>query len=222
MTAESAYLEYYEHLLRLDRRGAEEVATRFLAERDDVVALFVDVLMPAMHHVGSEWERGRITVAQEHFVSAATTDLVRKFGPRLHAGEPRDASVAVAACVPGERHSIGLAMISDVLRAVGIHVHELRETTQAKAIRDFVLRSRADLLCLTCTIDVHLPAAVDLIALVRQARPGIAVVVGGGAIRGRDERILRSLDADYVAADAREVLRLIPSWSGPRGSLVKA
>lgn len=228
MAGGTPYLEYYDHLLRLDRRQAEQVVARYLAEQGDVVGLFVDVLMAALEHTGSEWERGKITVAHEHFISKVTSDLVRRFGPRhrvgprLHASPPPEATVAVASCVSGERHSIGLMMVCDVIRAAGINVHELGEGAPPEAIRDFVLQSRADLLCLSCAMDFHLPDAADLIAMVRQARPGIAVAVGGAALRGKDDRVLRFLDADYTGADAREVLRLVSTWSGPRGMLVTA
>lgn len=223
MAGETPYLEYYEHLLRLDRRQAGEVVTRYLAEQGDVIGLFVDVLMAALVHTGSEWERGKITVAHEHFISKVTSDLVRQVGPRLRASAPPDSGggpVAVASCVSGERHSIGLMMVCDVLRAAGIDVHELGEGAPPEAIRDFVLQSRADLLCLSCALDIHLPDAADLIGMVRHARPGIAVAVGGAALRGKGDRILRFLNADYIGADAREIQRLVPTWSGPRGPLV--
>jgi methanogenic corrinoid protein MtbC1 len=221
MVGEKPYLEYYGHLLRLDRRQAGEVVARYLDEQGDVVGLFVDVFMAALVHTGSEWERGKITVAHEHFISQVTSDQVRQLGPRLrvgprlHAITPPEGPVAVASCVPGERHSIGLMMVCDVLRAAGFDVHELGEGGPPRAIKDFVLQSRADLLCLSCAVDIYLPDAADLIAMVRMAQPGITVAVGGAALRGKGDRVLRFLNADYTGADARKVQRLIPTWTGP-------
>ena len=64
-----------------------------------------DVVEPVLKAVGDAWERGDVTVAQEHFVSTA----IRARLERLLA-DSRGAirGVAVLACVPGERHELGL------------------------------------------------------------------------------------------------------------------
>jgi len=218
MTEVPLYLDYFERLRRLDRRGAVELVRGYLAERDDVEGLYVDVLMPALIHTGREWERDRISVAHEHYISEVTRDLVRQFGPRLWSEPggtaPVAVAVAVACCPPGERHALGLLMIGDVLRAEGLEVHMLGEGAPAGSVRDFVVESGADLLCLSVALEDHLPEAAGLIALTRAARPGLAVMAGGAAFAG-DAGRARAIGADHFAADARAARRLIRDlWTG--------
>jgi len=220
MTEVPLYLDYFERLRRLDRRGAVALVRGYLAERDDVEGLYVDVLMPALIHTGREWERDRISVAHEHYISEVTRDLVRQFGPRLWsepggtAPAPVAVAVAVACCPPGERHALGLLMIGDVLRAEGLEVHMLGEGAPAGSVRDFVVESGADLLCLSVALEDHLPEAAGLIALTRAARPGLAVMAGGAAFAG-DAGRARGSGADHFAADARAARWLIRDlWTG--------
>lgn len=91
-------------------------------------------------------------------------------------------------------------------------MHALGESLPAQAIADFVAEAHADLLCVSCALAVHLPDASDLVALARQPRPGLAVAVGGAALRDRGDKIRDFLGADFSAPDAREVQRLLPDW----------
>ena len=203
MTQTDLYLDYYERLRRLDRQGAVALVQGYLADREDVEGLYLEILMPAMVHAGHEWERDRISVAHEHYISEVTRDLIRQHGPRLWSDPGSMAPVAVACCAPGERHALGLMMISDVLRAEGLNVLTLGEGAPAESVRDFLVDARADLLCLSCSLDLHLPEAADLIALARAARPGLAVLAGGAAFAGDASKAL-ALGADRFAADVRE------------------
>ncbi|HEU5116451.1 MAG TPA: cobalamin B12-binding domain-containing protein, partial [Isosphaeraceae bacterium] len=117
--------------------------------------------------------------------------------------------VAVACCAPGERHTLGLLMITDMLRAGGIDVHILGEGAPAESVRDLAVELGADLLCLSVALEIHLPEAADLIALVRSARPEIVVAAGGRAFGGQESRAL-AVGADHFAADARGVRGLAP------------
>ena len=99
-------------------------------------------------------------------------------------------------------------MVCDVLRAERVPVHSLGEGAPAEAVRDFVAQVSADLLCLSVTLDLHLPEARDLVELVRAARPEIAVLAGGAAFGGHAGRA-HAIGADHFAADVRELRQLL-------------
>ncbi|HEX8200890.1 MAG TPA: cobalamin B12-binding domain-containing protein, partial [Isosphaeraceae bacterium] len=217
MTVLDPDLEYYRRLLSFDWPGAIAVVDRYLAERvGDVEGLYAEVLAPALVHTGREWEQGRISVAHEHYISEVTRDVIRRHGRRLWEHAPGSGPVAVACCVPGERHTIGLMMVCDVLAAGGLIVHMLGESAPREAIRDFVVQCGAELLCLSCTLDVFLPDAVDLIGRVRAAGPGLGVVIGGAAFGARGESLARLVGADYFAADIRALRHRLPGWLAGR------
>src|SRR3954469_7367898 len=120
MTETLPDVEYYHRLLDFDWPGAVAVVHRYLAEGGDGEGVDVDVLTPALIRTGHEWERGRISVAHEHYISEVTRDLVRQHGPRVGAETPERTPVVVACCAPRERHGIGLMMVSDALRSGGM------------------------------------------------------------------------------------------------------
>ena len=84
-----------------------------MATLDTVLA---EVALPYMHELGQRWERGEVSVAQEHFASTVLRGrllgLARGWGRGLG---PR----ALLACLPGEQHDLGLIAFGLTLRARG-------------------------------------------------------------------------------------------------------
>jgi MerR family transcriptional regulator, light-induced transcriptional regulator len=78
--------------------------------------VLAEVVLPYLHELGERWERGKVSVAQEHFASAVLRGRLlglargwgRGFGPR-----------AVLACLPGEQHDLGLIAFGLALRSRG-------------------------------------------------------------------------------------------------------
>jgi MerR family transcriptional regulator, light-induced transcriptional regulator len=79
-------------------------------------SLLRDVVLPYLHELGERWQRGEVSVAQEHFASAVLRGRLlglargwgRGFGPR-----------ALLSCLPGEQHDLGLIAFGLALRARG-------------------------------------------------------------------------------------------------------
>lgn len=212
MTTLEPSLELFGRLMALDRRGAFALVEDYLAERPDVADFYADVLEPALLHAGREWEQGRISVAHEHYISEAARELVRRYGPRIWSEDPGPSPVAVACGAPRERHSIGLMMVVDALRAGGLEVHMLGEGLPAEAVIGLLEQTDARLLCLSCALSIHLPGMDELISRTRRSRPGLRVAVGGAALRHRGEELRSRLGADWTAPDVRAVRRMLPSW----------
>ena len=100
---------------RLERVLFEAFADRDVADTVD------DWLLPSMVRLGEAWQRGLVTVAGEHFVSAA---VHRRLGQRFQSwpapapGGPR----VVVGLARGSRHELGVLAFALVLRSRGVAV----------------------------------------------------------------------------------------------------
>jgi methanogenic corrinoid protein MtbC1 len=156
------------------------------------------VLGPVLRLVGDGWADGELTVAQEHLVSSA----VRARLERLLADvRGRVRGVAVLACVPGERHELGLLMLGTLLRADGWQVAYLGADAPLDDALDLADQLEAVLLCLSVTIRDH---AADLD---RPELPeGLTLALGGSAA---SDRLARRLGAHHVNDNLRRSVREI-------------
>jgi MerR family transcriptional regulator, light-induced transcriptional regulator len=92
-----------------------------------------DVVVPYLHQLGERWERGDVSIAQEHFASSLLRGRLlglargwgRGFGP-----------AAVLACAPGERHDLGLIAFGLALRSRGWRIVYLGADTPLESVAD--------------------------------------------------------------------------------------
>jgi MerR family transcriptional regulator, light-induced transcriptional regulator len=188
-----------------DEPAAQAVIDRLLATTTLDVFLG-QVVLPYLRELGERWERGKASVAQEHFASSVLRGrllgLSRGWGLGL-------GPLALLACLPGEQHELGLVAFGLALRSRGWRIGYLG----GDAPLDTVARAADDLqpeLVVLCTVsDVRVRAASrELTALTKRHR----VAVGGGGATGSaaEEVGVVALTGDVVA-EAGRVTALVQS-----------
>jgi DNA-binding transcriptional MerR regulator len=135
-------------LASFDDADAHTVFDTLLA-RLSIDTLLRDVIVPYLHELGERWERGEVSIAQEHFASA----LLRGRLLGLARGWGRGVGpVAVLACAPGEQHDLGLLVFGLALRARGWRIVYLGTDTPIGSIAD-VARSRSPAAVVISAVD---------------------------------------------------------------------
>ncbi len=196
-------------LLGGDEAAIEEIVSRARSRGVDTALVVRDLVMPALSEVGRMWERGEVSVAEEHLATALATRVVaRSAGAAtlpLGPGRPR----ILLACLAGEFHDVGIRLLSDVARESGWDAESLGANVPREALVRFVAQRPPAALALSVSLAGHVPEAARTIEEVRAAAPGITVLVGGLAIREEPERVgLTGADAGIADAVAlREWLR---------------
>lgn len=87
----------------------------------DLVSVVDDWLLPSMVHLGKAWQRGHVSVAGEHFVTAAVHRRLAQTFQSLQpapSGGPR----VVVGLARGARHELGVLAFALVLRSRGVAV----------------------------------------------------------------------------------------------------
>ena len=123
-------------LERLDDAAAHAAFDRLLADYS-TPAVLDDVVLPLLRELGDGWERGEISIAQEHFAS----NLLRGRLLGLARGWDRGSGPrAVLACPPGERHDLGLVIFGLALRDQGWRITFLGADSPPGTVVDTVRR----------------------------------------------------------------------------------
>ena len=100
---------------RFDEADANAILDDAIA-RFTVEAVASRVLLPVLHEIGTRWESGEISVAEEHFATACCAAACSRSAAIGGAGR---GPLAVLACPPGELHDLGLIAFGLVLRERG-------------------------------------------------------------------------------------------------------
>jgi DNA-binding transcriptional MerR regulator len=192
---------------RFDEEQAHAVLDQLLAAYR-IETILRELLVPYLHDLGERWERGEVSVAQEHFASnllrGRLLGLARGWGQG-------HGPAAVLACLPGEQHDLGLIAFGITLYRRGWHVIYLGPDTPIASIRQATETVAPDLVVLAGTVPEPFAAHADAIAdLASQTTLALG---GAGATAELASRTgARLLDQDPVSAAEH----LDPALPSPR------
>ena len=194
----AASAELRHALEQLDDADAHAAFDRLLADYS-TGAVLGRVVLPLLHELGAGWERGEISVAQEHFAS----NLLRGRLLGLARGWDRGSGPrAILACPPGERHDLGLVIFGLSLRELGWRITFLGADTPPDTIVETVHRLDPEALVLAVTDAGRLE---DVAQIAERLGGATAAVWVGGAGAGQVDgaRILEGSPLEAAEQVAR-------------------
>lgn len=198
---------YLEACLSGDYQAALDVCQGLLDTGVAVPVLVRTLLAPALWRVGDLWMHGKVTVAQEHRVTAVTEAVIQV----LMAGSTAERSTArVLLTGPeGEWHILPGRMVALVLRQLGWDVFQLTPALPPDDLLTLARAEQAYVAGISCSLPGNLVAAWQSVTALREA--GFAVVAGGRAF---DEfpGVAEAIGADGHARDPLQAHELLLGW----------
>ena len=180
-----------EALERFDEAEANAVLDEAVSALS-VDALASQVILPALKHVGERWQRGEVSVGQEHFASNVVRGRLAGLARNWGAGS---GPLALLACPPGELHDIGLLVFGLVLRARGWRIAYLGANSPVETVAEAAARLDPRAVVLTALADGPFRSAAGEIA--RLGRRSRVLLAGPGA----DESLTRLTSCELLPGD---------------------
>jgi DNA-binding transcriptional MerR regulator len=180
---------------RFEEEQAQAVLDRVLAAFATETVMR-DLLIPYLHDLGERWERGDVSIAQEHFASnllrGRLLGLARGWGQG-------HGPAAVLACLSGEQHELGLLAFGITLYRRGWRVTYLGADTPIATIRDAITDATPRLVVLAATVPEYFAAHADAIAELG-SQTTVAIGGAGATVELAGRTGARLLDQDPVSA----------------------
>jgi MerR family transcriptional regulator, light-induced transcriptional regulator len=177
-----------------DPRITELIAAAGALDEDACTALIQDVvaelswsmalervLLPALRLIGVLWQRGEVSVMQEHFFSQL---VLRELMHAIASAPPPevDAPLVLLAGAEDEQHEIGLLALWLLLRERRIRVLCLGPDVPAGELAAAVEQARPAVVCLSATAATSAPMLGVSARALLLARTRARVFVGGAAL----------------------------------------
>lgn len=169
------------------------------------VAVFVDLLQPALYEIGELWYRGEIKVVDENRATGIVGRVTEALPPTPTRNPVPPSARCLMAAMGDEQHLLGLRQLQLTFQDDGWPVVLIGPRVQPGALADEVRSTDPSLVCISAG---YLPSTSPIrrgIAAVRELR--IPVLVGGPAFN-RSPLLWREVGADHHGADARVALVL--------------
>jgi methanogenic corrinoid protein MtbC1 len=207
---------YRRALLARDDRQARAQVEDLVGRGARIVDIYTKVLQPALEEIGELWSQDEVTVADEHFATEATAQLLTTLAPDRRMA-PTRGRLAVVTASPDELHALGARMLADLLERAGWEVIALGAAAPADALAELVTAECPDLVALSTATVGRLPGAEEAVALLHRVRPRPLVAVGGALYRGPVVELARAWGADLVTSDLDELLEELGRRFPPTG-----
>jgi methanogenic corrinoid protein MtbC1 len=168
-------------ILTGQRQAALNIVEDALGSGHDLVDVYVNVFAESLHRVGQLWELNQISVAQEHIATSIAQYAIAAIYRRMVPAEVKRGNMVVTG-VAGELHQIGANLVADAMEAKGWAVQFLGTNLPHSSVLSVVEECSAKVLCISTTLLANLPAAAELIAVVRNSlREKAPTILLGGA-----------------------------------------
>ncbi len=211
--------DYLQALLHGDRRAASQMVLAAVQQGTPVKDIYLHVFQPSQHEIGRLWQTNQISVAQEHYCTAATQLVMSQLYPYVFAGEKIGRRL-IACCVGGELHEIGIRMVADFFEMEGWDTYYLGANTPTDSILRSIAERQVDILAISATMTFHIGKVTELIERVQSSQVGKAIkILVGGYPFNISRGLWQQAGADGYAVDAAgaifEANRLITAQRGP-------
>jgi methanogenic corrinoid protein MtbC1 len=203
-------------LLAGSRRDAIALVNDGLDAGQDLADFEFHVIQPALYEIGRRWEAAEATVADEHAATAIARCAM--MAGLLRCVEPAaDDRRIVLACVDGNRHDVGLQMVSDAFALAGWQVLCLGADVPAPETVQCAIAWRADLVGLSVAFAQQMRSVREITDRLRETVDGAGPpVLVGGLAANRYPWLAHAMGANAIASNSRDAVEMANSLVAAR------
>lgn len=136
------------------------------------------LMVPLIERIGSAWETGEISIAEEHAASAVIREVL--FLNSRPFAESANAPGIVIATPAGQLHELGAALVASIARRRGWNVTYLGASLPAEEIARAVIRSRSIAVGLSIVYPADDPQLPDELRRLKRLLPDHTPLLIGG------------------------------------------
>lgn len=199
-------------LLEGNSNQSMKIAAENIHSAADLTDFYLEVIQPSMYEVGLQWEKGHISVAQEHLASAIVTRVMSSLYPKFSVIEhTREKAIVTAA--PNEYHEIGPRMVADLLEIDGWDVDYIGANVPARDIIDISLDRTPMFIAISVGMPFNLVRAQELVKSIRQqSRLKDTKIMLGGYSLISNPQVKEQIAVDGCGNSASEAVDIAAEW----------
>jgi MerR family transcriptional regulator, light-induced transcriptional regulator len=176
---------YADALLSADEAAAEIAIREAMDAGLGTAQIDDEIIAPALWRIGDLWERGEISVADEHIATEISIRVLALQREAQRVAQTRGEHRIVLAAPAGEQHIVALRMIDNLLRSAGYDVAMLGADVPGEDLITLMHRRPPAVVCLTSTMAGPAGEMLATIAALQRRWPAMGFVIGGSGSASR-------------------------------------
>lgn len=199
--------KYLDYLLRGSSRKAKKLINTVIEDGMSITEVFDEILTKVQYEIGRLWETNQISVAREHLATQISKSILMDL---KYMGEIPDFKnkKILATTIPGERHDLGIQMLTQRFELEGWKVYFLGSDTPIEDIIQMINDFEIDILALSVGLLSHVSTLKTYIQKIRNSKvKKIKIIVGGKAVN-EFPNIWKELGADGYTKTVSNAINL--------------
>jgi len=200
--------QYLDFLVQGKKIQAQALITALVTKGEPIASIYDNIFKVTQQEIGLLWQKNMITVAHEHYCTAATQSIMSTLYPYIFTAEKKERKM-VACSISGDLHEIGIRMLSDLFEMEGWDTYYMGANMPEANIISALVEQNPQLLAISATMPFHITKVQSLIKTIRNnsSFDNIKIIVGGYPFTLAQD-LWRKVGADAFAPDAKEAIKL--------------
>ena len=153
---------YFEAMMAGNEDQAVTLVNALLAQRLPMEAIYTEVFVWGVNHIGELYQQGKTDEAHEHMASAITERMMARVS-QFYTPVARASHLAILGCVAGNWHVLGIRMLGDALRSLGWNTVYLGANVPTSSFVSMVQSMRPALVIVSCAMEEQSAEAHTLV-----------------------------------------------------------
>jgi len=204
--------KFFNLLIKGNSTDALQFSKSIVHDRKSLENFYTKVITYSMYEIGLLWEKGQISVAQEHLA----TSIVMRIMSYLYMNFiliQANKGKAIITSSANELHEVGARIIADILELDGWNILYLGANTPNEELIKLIREEKPDFLGISVTMAFNLDNVKNLISNIRSQSDfnDLKILVGGYAFTfGGDSH--KKIGADKISTSISETLETSRLW----------
>jgi 5-methyltetrahydrofolate--homocysteine methyltransferase len=199
----------YDAVLEGEKDSIQALVSKAVEKEEDPFELFVDVMTPALHHLGDLFAKRKKFIP--HLVTSADTmkrgvDILKPLMEK--SGKMRNKGTIVFATVKGDIHDIGKNVCVIMLGNFGYNVIDLGKNIPCEDILKAVKKHKAHAVALSALMTTTMMQMKEVIDSMRKESLNCKVMVGGAVVT---KAFAKEIGADGYSKDVGDIVSVTES-----------
>lgn len=143
--------KYLNFLIEGEKTYAYNLIMEAVRNGVSIKDLYLNVFQITQKETGRLWQLSKISVAHEHFITAATQLIMAQLYPYIFTSTNKEKRIIVS-CVEGELHEIGARMVADIFEMEGWSSYYFGANTPIKSVLDSINNFNPQILAISTTM----------------------------------------------------------------------
>lgn len=198
---------YLDNLLNGKRKEANQLISDLISKKTSIKDIYQHIFQISQYEIGHLWQCNKITVAHEHYCTAATQQIMSGLYTHIFSTN-RNGKTLVACSISGELHELGIRMVTDFFEMDGWDTYYLGANLPEDQLPNALREYKADILALSVTLPIHVSKSAALINSLKNKDEfkNLKIMVGGYPFI-TNPNLWTKVGADAFAQNAEEAIK---------------